>query len=101
MNGFVPTSLMSNIFGKSYEYRAKYNKYKDFGEEEQTMTCKEAIEQLKSLRADVLDYAEFNHREGDYDTVFDKDVEALDMAIAALDKPPLDRTITVRITFCR
>lgn len=50
------------------------------------MTYKEAIKQLQSLQIEAFDHAESEHREGDYDTVFDKDVEALDMAIAALDE---------------
>lgn len=50
------------------------------------MTRKDAIKQLKSIQAEAIEHSESEHREGDYDTVFDKDVEALDMAIAALDE---------------
>lgn len=48
------------------------------------MKLEDAIKQLKSIQCEAHSQAESCHRDGEYDTVWDKDVEALDMAIGAL-----------------
>lgn len=48
------------------------------------MKTGDAIKQLRSIRDETLSQAESCHRDGEYDTVWDKDVEALDIAIGAL-----------------
>lgn len=48
------------------------------------MKTGDAIKQLRSIQDEARSQAESCHRDGEYDTVWDKDVEALDMAIDAL-----------------
>lgn len=50
------------------------------------MTVEDAIKQLRDIQAEALEHAMCDHRDGEYDTIWDRDVEALDMAIAALEK---------------
>ncbi len=50
------------------------------------MTRKDAIKQLRSLQDEARSYAESCHRDGENDTVWNKDVKALDMAIDALEE---------------
>lgn len=50
------------------------------------MKNRDVIKQLRSIQDEARDQAESCHRDGENDTVWDKDVKALDMAIDALEE---------------
>ncbi len=54
------------------------------------MKNRDVIKQLRSIQDEARDQAESCHRDDEYNTVWDEDVEALDMAIDALEKSKME-----------
>lgn len=50
------------------------------------MTIEEIISQLESLRVNSAEFAESEERDGEYNTIWHKDIEAIDEAIKIIKK---------------